>query len=73
MTITNKALNNRTKPFYKLKCGDVFIFNGEYYMVIQEVECDDAYNALCLNNFKVTDFSDGEEVFVVDAELAVDY
>ena len=64
-----------TKKFFfeKLKEGDVFIFNGNYYLKIPIAAMNDfdLLNAIDLSNWNYTWIEENEEVVIVNAELII--
>lgn len=59
-----RKVNNYLVPFEQVTRGDVFLYNGEHYMRMEERE--NCINAVNLFTGGVTNFSDDEIVAPVD-------
>lgn len=53
----------------EFEVGDCFIFNGELYMKIKEI---DKFNSVCLNDGKLEGFSDEDYLEIADASVVVE-
>lgn len=68
MTIT-KTMSENTKRFEDINCGDVFEYNGDYYMKIYIPQ--NMNNAVHLDNGEALFFHDSKYVTLVDHELII--
>ena len=59
-----RKVNNYLVPFKQVTQGDVFLFNGEHYMKMEE--CENWINAVNLFTGEITHFSSDEIVAPVD-------
>lgn len=59
-----RKVNNYLVPFEQVTRGDVFLYNGEHYMRMEEYE--NCINAVNLFTGGVTNFSDDEIIVPTD-------
>jgi hypothetical protein len=54
----------------EISVGECFVFNGELYMKIKEI---DKFNSVCLNDGNLECFSNEDYLEFADAHAVVDY
>ena len=71
-----KIPTNQTYPFKSVNIGDLFEYNNDCYMKIEETvndseDCLIQFNAVNLKNGQLTRFLSDNQIYFLDAEMTV--